>query len=146
MMLLTSDIRSALLANGRVQRAAQHRGEPAPDPLPVVKFCNPCGAATWLVTELDENGDTLFGLADLGFGCPQLGYFNLSEIEAIHLPGGLHIERDLYFTPRFALSVYAEAAKITGAITEDEALLSTVTRARSLRIPRNPEIPPAPDG
>ena len=44
----------------------------------MVKLFNPLGAATWMATELDEDGDTLFGLADLGFGCPELGYFSLS--------------------------------------------------------------------
>ena len=57
MILLTPDLRERLLANGR------HRGL---DHVPVVKFFNPLGIGTWLATELDEDGDTLFGLADLG--------------------------------------------------------------------------------
>jgi hypothetical protein len=59
-------------------RAPQAAAEP--DPVPVLKLFNPLGAATWLATELGEDGDTMFGLADLGFGCPELGYFSLSEI------------------------------------------------------------------
>jgi len=147
MMLLTPELRAALRANAAAHIAAQQDGRGEPDPLPVVKLY-PCGAATWLATELDEDGDTLFGLADLGFGCPELGYFSLSEIESVRLPGGLGIERDLYFAARFPLSAYAEAARIAGRITEAEALLSTVARARDLRTPRNPdpEIPPASDG
>ena len=35
--------------------------------VPVSKLFNPCGAAAWLFTELDpEDGDSLFGLANLG--------------------------------------------------------------------------------
>jgi DUF2958 family protein len=52
MMLLTQDHTKRLIANG------QNRG----DHVPVVKFFNPVGAATWLLSELDSDGDTLFGL------------------------------------------------------------------------------------
>lgn len=38
---------------------------------PVVKFFNPIGEGVWLATELDEDGDIMFGLADLGH--PELG-------------------------------------------------------------------------
>ncbi len=88
MILLTPELHDRLLANGRL-RAADH--------VPVVKLFNPLGAASWLATELDEDGDTLFGLADLGFGCPELGSFSLSEMSAVRLPLGLGIERDLWF-------------------------------------------------
>lgn len=144
MMLLTPEIRATLRANTEAHHAAQVDGRAEPDPLPVLKLFNPMGAATWLATELDEDGDTLFGLADLGFGCPELGSFSLSEIASVRLPGGLGIERDLYFAARFPLSAYAEAARIAGRITEAEALLSTAARARDLA--RHSEIPPASDG
>ncbi|EJU12125.1 hypothetical protein LH128_15401 [Sphingomonas sp. LH128] len=146
MILLTPELRAVLRANAIATHAAQAEGRREPDPFPVVKLFNPCGAATWLATELDDDDRTLFGLADLGFGSPELGYFDLAEIEAVRLPGGLGIERDLYFTARFPLSAYAEAARIAGRITEAEALLSTVARARQLRTPRNPEIPRNPHG
>ncbi|HKU06038.1 MAG TPA: DUF2958 domain-containing protein [Bradyrhizobium sp.] len=87
---------------------------------------------------------TYFGLADLGFGCPEMGTFSLTEIASVRLPYGLRIERDLYFTARFGLTVYADAARIAGRITEDERLLEAAARARQLT--RNTEIPPAPDG
>ena len=44
MELITSAQREKLLANG-ANRGADH--------MPVVKLFNPCGAGTWLVTELD---------------------------------------------------------------------------------------------
>ena len=148
MILLTPQLHAALRANAEARRAAQRDGRAEPDPFPILKLFNPCGAATWLATELYADDSTLFGLADLGFGCPELGYFDLREIEAVRLPGGLGIERDLHFAARFPLSAYAEAARIAGRITEAEALLATVARARQLRTPRNPEpeIPPASDG
>ena len=88
MILLTPQLRDGLLANGRLRNV---------DHAPVVKFFNPVGAATWLATELDADGDTLFGLADLGFGCPELGSLSLMETASVRLPFGLGIERDLYF-------------------------------------------------
>lgn len=113
MELLTSALRQRLLANGAT------RG----DHVPVVKFFNPLGAATWLITEMDGDGDTLFGLADLGFGCPDLGSMSLAEIAAVRLPLGLGIERDRHFAPRHPLSVYAAAARAQGQITENPAHL-----------------------
>ena len=80
-------------------------------------------AATWLATELAEDGDTLFGLADLGFGCPELGYFSLTEIRAIRLPYGLWIERQPRFETAFPLSVWAETARRAGSIQWAETLL-----------------------
>lgn len=135
MILLPPDLRTRLLANG---------ADRGPDHVPLLKLFNPCGAATWLASELYADGDTLFGLADLGFGCPEMGVFSLTEIASIRLPYGLRIERDLHFTARFGLTVYADAARITGAITTSEALLSTAARARELA--RHTEIPPASDG
>lgn len=61
--------------------------------MPVLKFFNPLGEGGWLATELDADGDTLFGLADLG--CPELGSFSLEEMTSIRLPFGMGIERDI---------------------------------------------------
>lgn len=135
MILLPPDLREKLLANG---------ADRGPDHAPVRKLFNPCGAATWLASELYADGDTLFGLADLGFGCPEMGVFSLTEIARIRLPYGLRIERDLHFTARFGLTIYADAARIAGRITEADASLSTAARARELT--RNSEIPCNPHG
>lgn len=130
--LLTHDLRACLLANGRSEG----------DHLPVVKFFNPIGAATWLFSELDENGDILFGLCDLGFGCPELGSASLSEIAAVRLPLGLGIERDLAFEASHSLGVYAEAARACGQITEHPDHLARA--AQRLARDSRPSPPPSP--
>ena len=119
MLLLTQDQRARLIANGK------SRGDYAP----VVKFFNPVGSGTWLFSELDEDGDILFGLCDLGFGCPEMGSASLSEIAAVTLPFGLTIECDLCFEGRFPLTIYADAARLCGGITEDEARLEAAAIA-----------------
>ncbi len=70
--------------------------------------------------------DTLFGLADLGFGCPELGSFSLREIEAVHLPFGLRIERDRAFATPFALSLWAATARRLGSIIAAEQHLIAI--------------------
>ena len=114
MSLLTPELRAALRAQGEAR---------AEDQRPLVKLFNPLSAATWLASELDSDGDTLFGLADLGFGCPELGSFSLREIEHIHLPYGLAIERDLAFSTPLSLSVWAAWSRRAGSILWAEALL-----------------------
>ena len=119
MELVTPVMREKLLANGA-------------DHMPVVKLFNPCGAGTWLVTELDhEDSSVAFGLADLGFGCPEAGSFSLEELEALKGPFGLGIECDLYFEGKFSLSVYAEAARAAGRIVEYGPELDAAARRRS---------------
>ena len=113
---------------------------PDADHPPVLKLFSPVGAQTWLVTELADDGDTLFGLADLGFGCPELGCFSLAELARLHLPFGLRIERDIVFETLFPLSVWASEARARGSIMEAETAL-----AKRLSEPRaiaNPELPP----
>ena len=124
MKLLTRSQRAQLLANGR-NRDRDHR--------PVVKFFDPTGAATWLFTELDpEDGDTLFGLADLGSGSPELGYSSLAEMLSIRCRFGLGIEQDLYFKPEYSLSVYAEAAYAAGRIVEFGSELDLIANRRNV--------------
>ena len=128
MILLTPELREQLRANDLARIEALRSGDPAPDPVPVVRFFNPVGAATWLATELDED-DIFFGLADLGFGCPDLGSFALDELQSIRLPFGLGIERDTLFEGAFPLSVYAEAACRAGSLIEGERILYRAARA-----------------
>lgn len=140
MMLLTPELRFALRANDIVRRAHEAKGERF-DPPPVIKLFNPVGAATWLATELAEDGDALFGLADLGFGCPELGWFSLSEIAAIRLPYGLFIEGDLGFESELPLSAWAECSRRAGSILWAETLIRRA--AQSGAAPASPSSDPA---
>lgn len=136
MILVPAPLRRALRANAIAATIAARSGRRPPDPAPVLKLFNPLGAATWLASELDEDGDTLFGLADLGFGCPELGCFSLSEIAALRLPFGLGIERDTSFETRHPLSVWAYTARRLGAISAAEIqLMRTAGRDAPSRFP-----------
>tara|TARA_B100001146_G_scaffold222484_1_gene234973 strand:- start:746 stop:1147 length:402 start_codon:yes stop_codon:yes gene_type:complete len=132
MDLLTLSLRERLLTNGSCEA----------DHVPVVKFFNPIGAAAWLFTEMDGDGDTLFGLCDLGFGFPELGSASLSEIVSVRLPLSHRIERDLAFFAEHPLSVYAEAARLCGQITEHPDYLTraaaVLARARKNERSRSP--------
>jgi len=94
MILVTGAQRDHLLANGR-QRDQDH--------IPVVKLFKPLGEGVWLATELEEDGDIMFGLADLGY--PEPGSWSLDEMQSVRLPFGMGIERDLLFTGDFPISV-----------------------------------------
>lgn len=119
MILLTDELRAQLLANGR-QRDVDH--------VPVVKFFNPFGAGVWLATELDEDGDIMFGLADIGY--PELGSFSLEELSSLRLPFGMGIERDILFTGDFPISIWAEAAREAGSIRAAERIIRTARQSR----------------
>lgn len=140
MILLPHSLAFALHANGLTSRIHAARDQKF-DPWPVVKFFNPVGAATWLATELGEDGDTLFGLADLGFGCAELGCFSFREIKAVRLPFGLAIERDRAFDPLAPLSVWTETAQRLGSITRAEAALR---RRKADRLLPEPDPRPEP--
>ena len=63
----------------------------------IVKFFNPCGSGTWLITEGEKQADgdwMLFGYCHIHEW--EWGYVMLSELQNIRLPFGLSIERDLY--------------------------------------------------
>lgn len=85
---------------------------------------------------------TYFGLADLGFGCPELGYFSLREISAVRLPFGLSIERDIGFETEFPLSIWAEWARRAGSILQAETLLRRAAQSDSTT-GADPELPPS---
>jgi hypothetical protein len=109
-MLLTQELKNKL------RRNAQHSDVLSFDQKPVVKFFTPDANATWLFSELSSDGDTLFGLCDLGHGCPELGYASLSEISTLRGRLGLLVERDLHFKAEKALSEYADVARSRGRI------------------------------
>ena len=114
MKLITDSLNQQLLANGRAQRAAMDKGDDALDFKPVVKLFTPDAQCTWLLTELDDG--LLFGLCDLGLGCPELGYVSLTELSAVRGKLGLPVERDRHFVANKTLSAYAEEARANAHI------------------------------
>lgn len=109
-MLLTQALRTHLRRNADVSAIAEQ------DHRPVVKFFTPDGSATWLFSELALDGDTLFGLCDLGHGEPEIGYASLAEIQAIRGPLRLLVERDRHFRADRPLTEYADEARRRGRI------------------------------
>lgn len=65
-----------------------------------VKFFTPDSGWTWLATEgSPEEDDFLFFGLVIGLE-KELGYFSLRELQQVHGPLGLPIERDLYWKPK----------------------------------------------
>jgi Protein of unknown function (DUF2958) len=114
-MLLDSQ-RKKLLNNGAANMVHRLEDGNTEDFKPVVKLFNPMGRQTWLISELDEDGDVAFGLCDMGVGEPELGYVSLGELREIRLPFGLYIERDIHFTAKMTLGEYATKARERGRI------------------------------
>ena len=112
--LITDEERAQLLANGQARATGQ-----TIDPLPVVRLFTPDAHLTWLLTELDpENGDTAYGLIDLGLGMPELGTVRLSDLASIVGPRKQPVMRDRYFQAARPLSEYVRLAQENGSITD----------------------------
>tara|TARA_R110000868_G_scaffold65399_7_gene195686 strand:- start:25344 stop:25670 length:327 start_codon:yes stop_codon:yes gene_type:complete len=99
MKLITKDIQNKLDKNLTMKEYKRK---------PYLKLFNPCGAATWLITEHDNKTGIMFGLCDLGMGVVEYGYVDMQEVKALRLPFGLSIERDKYFKPKMTLSEYSK--------------------------------------
>ena len=117
--LVTKEITERLIKNFNLNNPDHPDQRPEIDFEPVVKMFNPYAAGTWLFTELDpEDGDTLFGLCDLGFGFPELGYASLNEMQTCRNQFGWQaIERDIHFEADFPLSMYTSQARQKGSIS-----------------------------
>jgi len=112
--LITDEEREQLLVNGRARAAGQ-----AIDPLPVVRIFTPDAHVTWLLTELDpEDGDTAYGLIDLGIGMPDVGTVQLSALASIVGPRKQPVMRDRYFQAARPLSEYVRLAQENGSIID----------------------------
>src|SRR5450830_2024281 len=112
--LTTGDERARLLTNGAARAAGQ-----SIDPLPVVRLFTPDAHATWLLAALDPaDGDTAWGLIDLGIGLPALGTVRLSDLAGIVGPQQRPILRDLYFCASRPLLEYARLAQRDGSIPD----------------------------
>ena len=112
--LITDEHRAQLLANGHV-RAADAQA----DLWPVVRLFTPDAHATWLLAALNPaDGDTAWGLCDVGIGTPELGTIRLSDLGAIVGPNQLSVRRDLHFKAVRSMSEYLRLAQDNGSITD----------------------------
>ena len=126
-MMLPQNLYQRLLANGQASLENER------DHTPVVKYFDPAGAATWLLTELNPaEPDILFGLCDLGQGFPELGYVRFSELAQTKNRLGINLERDIFFVGKYPLSVYADAARHCEHITEDDQPLKDAAKRLGL--------------
>lgn len=102
MKLLTKAVEKSL--------PALYSQEKNPDPTVVVKFFNPCGAATWYIIEGEWQGEPtngnpgedffMYGLCDLFNDGGEIGYVTIGQLEEVKGPFGLGIERDIHWTPK----------------------------------------------
>jgi hypothetical protein len=69
------------------------------DPLVICKLFDPCGSATWYLTEYDPVEKRAFSYVT-GLQADEFGYVSLTELESIERPFGLTIERDIYFAQK----------------------------------------------
>ena len=112
--LITEDERRQLRAHGQNRAAGG-----SIDPLPVVRLFTPDAHLTWLLAALDPaDGDTAFGLIDLGLGMPELGTVKLSDLESIVGPRKQPVMRDRYFQAARPLSEYLRLAQENGSILD----------------------------
>ena len=81
-----------------------------------MKLFTPGAQCTWLLTELDPDGELAFGLRGLGLGCPELGYVSLEELRTVRCKLGLAIEQDLHFDADKSISANADEARTRGHI------------------------------
>ena len=112
--LATEEERTRLLAHGQARAAGQDI-----DPLPAVRLFTPDAHATWLLASLDPaDGDTAYGLIDLGLGIPELGTVKLSGLASIVGPRKQPVMRDRYFQAARPLSEYVRLAQENGGIVD----------------------------
>jgi hypothetical protein len=69
------------------------------DPIVICKLFDPCGSATWFLTEYDEKEKIAFSYVQ-GLCEDEFGYTSLIELESIKGPLGIGIEQDLYFVQK----------------------------------------------
>ena len=92
MKLITADIQKKLEKNYKKTFETGETGD-------VVLKLFGGGAMTWLITEIEPEGNVMWGLCDLGMGCCEYGTVSLSELKSVKFPPfGLGVERDMYFS------------------------------------------------
>lgn len=89
MKLLTNELRKTL--------PPLYAQEKEKDPIVHLKLFTPWTGWTWYITEGSPEGDDFIFFGYVIGQEREWGYSSLNELESIRGPGGLRIERDLYF-------------------------------------------------
>ena len=63
----------------------------------VAKYFNPAGRGTWYLMNMHEDEDYCWGICHIYEW--EIGSFSMEELQNTPLPYGLKIERDMYFKP-----------------------------------------------
>ena len=89
MQLITKAIRAKLEKNFR-----EHNDEDIP-----LKLFNATGGQTWLITQIEPDGDIMWGLADIGMDCVEYGTISLNELLECKRTMGFRfmLERDKFW-------------------------------------------------
>ena len=112
--LITGAQRAQLIANGRDARSRMVH-----DFHPVVRLYTPDAKATWLLAAIDpSDGDSAYGLCDVGIGMPALGRIKVSVLKALAGPRGQRVRNDRYFRATRTLAEYARLAQANGSIVD----------------------------
>ena len=112
--LITDEERTQLLAHGQARAAGR-----AIDPLPVVRLFTPDALATWLLAALNPtDGDSAWGVMDVGIGMPELGEIRLSDLASIVDPKKQPVMRDRFFQAVRPLSEYLRLAQENGSVVD----------------------------
>lgn len=112
--LITAQERERLLAHGQSRADGLTIA-----PLPVVRLFTPDAHVIWLLAALDPtDGDTAYGLIDLGLGMPEMGYVKLSDLASIVGPQQRPVMRDRFFQSVRPMSEYRRLAQENGSIVD----------------------------
>ncbi len=85
----------------------------------MARLFTPDAHLIWLLAALDPvDGDTAWGLIDLGLGMPELGSVKLSDLASIVGPRQQPVMRDRYFQAARPLSEYLRLAQENGSILD----------------------------
>lgn len=84
-----------------------------------MRLFTPDAHATWLLAALDPaDGDTAFGVCDVGIGMPELGTIKLSDLVSIVGSRKHPVMRDRYFQAVRPLSEYLRLMQENGGIVD----------------------------
>jgi hypothetical protein len=113
MKLLTKDLLQKLQKQDPHHPSGPGRELAQEEEMVLVKFFTPDANWTWYAVSASQDPDTgdvqFFGLVD-GLEV-ELGYFWLSELEAVRGKLGLPVERDLYWTPEPLMKLVEEVER-----------------------------------